>query len=45
MKVKPDAWRGNIPKENIIKQGLHEILMDDDEVERIFAIIEKQSEY
>ncbi|MDI9341055.1 MAG: HsdR family type I site-specific deoxyribonuclease [Sediminibacterium sp.] len=42
---KPDAWRGNIPRENSIKARLYEIFKDEDEVERIFAIIEKQTEY
>ena len=45
MEIKPDAWRGNSPRENMIKAGLYEILKDEAEVERIFAIIEKQNEY
>lgn len=40
-----DSWRGNQAKEQQIKAELYEILQDTDEVERIFAIIERQSEY
>lgn len=42
---RPDGWRGHLPKENIIKQVLWDILQDDEEVERIFLIIEAQREY
>jgi type I restriction enzyme R subunit len=45
LEIKPDSWRGNAPRENSIKAGLYAILKDELEVERIFAIIEKQSEY
>ena len=45
VKYKPDAWRGNIPRENVIKAKLLEIFKEEAEVERIFKIIEKQSEY
>jgi type I restriction enzyme R subunit len=45
MAIKPDAWRGNVPRENIIKAALYELLKDEKEVERIFSIIEKQREY
>jgi type I restriction enzyme R subunit len=45
VKYRPDAWRGNAPRENVIKAKLYEILKDEAEVERIFKIIEKQSEY
>ncbi len=45
MLVKPDGWRGNEPRENMIKAALYEILKDFDEVERIFTIIKKQGEY
>jgi type I restriction enzyme R subunit len=45
-KVRPDSWRGNQPKENIIKQALLLLLGNDvAEVERIFLIIKAQSEY
>jgi len=45
LKVKPDGWRGNGPRENIIKGAIYEILKDIGEVERIFAIIKQQAEY
>lgn len=45
VKYKPDSWRGNAPKENVIKAKLYELFEDEAEVERIFAIIERQSEY
>jgi type I restriction enzyme R subunit len=45
VKYSPDSWRGNVPRENIIKAKLYEIFKDEAEVERIFAIIEKHSEY
>ena len=42
----PAAFRGNQPKENIIKQSLLPLLGNDvSEVERIFAIIKAQQEY
>lgn len=44
-KVKKADWRGNTPKENEIKQALNEVLKDQVEVERLFAIIKQQSEY
>ena len=45
VKYKPDSWRGNAPRENVIKAKLYEIFNDEALVERIFAIIERQSEY
>jgi type I restriction enzyme R subunit len=44
-RVRPDGWRGNVPKENTIKQALWGILHDDAEVERLFLIISAQPEY
>ncbi|MBC8726799.1 type I restriction endonuclease subunit R [Paraburkholderia sp. UCT2] len=41
-RVRPDGWRGVLPRENVIKQALWDILKDDGEVERIFPIIEAQ---
>ncbi|AET93336.1 type I site-specific deoxyribonuclease, HsdR family [Burkholderia sp. YI23] len=41
-RVRPDGWRGVLPRENVIKQALWDILGDDSEVERIFLIIEAQ---
>ena len=43
--VRPDGWRGVQPREQIIKQGLYEILGDESEVERVFTIVKAQSEY
>lgn len=37
-----DGWRGDIPKENVMKSELWGIFQDRDEVERIFDIIFKQ---
>lgn len=45
IQVKPDGWRGNEPRENVIKAGLFEILKDFDEVERIFTMVKQQAEY
>jgi type I restriction enzyme, R subunit len=42
---RPDAWRGVSVKERVIKSALYEVLQDPDEVERIFPIIQAQSEY
>ncbi|MHB8636735.1 MAG: type I restriction endonuclease subunit R [Fimbriimonadaceae bacterium] len=44
-KVRPDGWRGNAQKEKVIKRELYGILKDDDEVERVFAIVRQQMEY
>lgn len=44
-RVAPDGWRGVLPRENVIKQALWDVLQDEDEVERIFRIIEAQKEY
>ncbi|MDN5936192.1 MAG: restriction endonuclease subunit R, partial [Nitrosospira sp.] len=44
--VRPADWRGNQAKENTIKQALLPLLGNDvEEVERIFRIIMRQSEY
>lgn len=40
--VRPDAWRGNLPREQVIKRALFEILKDVGEVNRIFQIITEQ---
>lgn len=45
MEVKPDGWKGNEPKERVIKAGLYEILKNEAEVERIFDIVRQQPEY
>ena len=44
-RVRPDAWRGERPREQVIKSALYEVLQDMAEVERIFLIIKAQSEY
>jgi len=43
--ARPDAWRGVQARERIIKQALHAILHDAEEVERIFLIVKAQREY
>jgi type I restriction enzyme R subunit len=45
LEVRHDGWRGDQPKERIIKKALAVILKDKDEIERIFQIIVAQSEY
>jgi len=42
---RPDGWRGVEPKERVIKAAIYAILGDEDEVERIFPIINAQPEY
>ena len=43
---RPDNWRGNQAKENVIKAALLPLLdYDEDEVERIFPVIIAQTEY
>ncbi|OQY02158.1 MAG: hypothetical protein B6I26_02210 [Desulfobacteraceae bacterium 4572_130] len=44
-KSKPDNWRGHQARENAIKMEINKILNNINEVERIFKIIKKQSEY
>jgi len=43
--VRPDDWRGVQAREQVIKRALFDVLKDTDEVERIFKIVEAQSEY
>jgi type I restriction enzyme, R subunit len=44
--VRPNAFRGNQAKENVIKAALFPLLGNDRaEVERIFLIIKAQAEY
>lgn len=45
VEYRPDSWRDNKAKENIIKAKLLEVLQDITEVERVFAIIKNQREY
>jgi type I restriction enzyme R subunit len=44
-KVRPDAWRGVLAREQVIKRALYDILQDVGEVERIFLIVKAQKEY
>jgi hypothetical protein len=46
LRVRQASWRGNRAKENLIKQALLPLLGNDEaEVERVFAILERQGEY
>ncbi|HEY9060590.1 MAG TPA: HsdR family type I site-specific deoxyribonuclease [Pseudobacteroides sp.] len=46
MESKPDGWRGeNTAKKQVIKSALYQVLQDQNEVERIFSIVEQQNEY
>ncbi len=45
MKYRPDSWRNNDAKENLIKSKLYEIFNDKEKVENIFLIIKEQREY
>lgn len=38
-------WRGDERKELVLKEALHKVLKDVDEVERLFPIIKQQNEY
>jgi type I restriction enzyme R subunit len=44
-RIRPNDWRGSIPKEQIIKAGLYEILKDESAVEELFQVIMEQREY
>ncbi|WP_446333211.1 type I restriction endonuclease subunit R [Burkholderia pseudomallei] len=43
-RVRPDGWRGVQPRENVIKHALWEILGDDEEVLRVYQIIESRKQ-
>lgn len=43
--VKQNDWKGNKPKEQLIKAALYHIFRSEEEVERIFEIVKKQEEY
>jgi type I restriction enzyme, R subunit len=45
LRNKPDSWRGNEPRERVIKRAMYEILGDEQEVERVFEIVKQQAEY
>jgi type I restriction enzyme R subunit len=42
---RPDAWRGVPARELVIKRAIYDVLNDEAEVERVFAIIRQQGEY
>ncbi len=42
---RPDGWRGVLAKERVIKGAIYDVVQDEAEVERIFAIIVAQGEY
>lgn len=45
-RVRPNGWRGNKAKENVIKAALYPLLGNDEaEVERVFLILAAQPEY
>jgi type I restriction enzyme R subunit len=43
--VRPADWRGNDPRQNIIKAALLPLLGSQAEVERLFLIVQAQAEY
>ena len=44
-KTRPDAWRGERAREQVVKRALYSVLKDAKEVERIFLMINQQQEY
>ncbi len=44
-RIRPDGWRGTLPKEQVIKRALYDVLGNAEEVERIFLIVKQQPEY
>ena len=44
-RTRPDGWRGVQAREQVVKAGLYGVLEDIAEVERIFLIINAQTEY
>lgn len=45
-RVRPADWRGVVPRENVIKHAMWEVLKDEREVERLFLIVfEQKQEY
>jgi type I restriction enzyme R subunit len=44
-KARPDGWRGVLAKEQIIKQAIHGVVKDPNEVERLFLVVKAQPEY
>jgi type I restriction enzyme, R subunit len=44
-RARPDDWRGVPARESAIKRALLSLLNDDEDIERLFAIIKQQGEY
>ena len=42
---RPADWRGVVARERIVKQAMYDVLMDIDEVNRLFPIVFAQKEY
>lgn len=42
---RPDAWRGVVAREQMVKQAMYEVLQNFDEVQRLFPIVFAQKEY
>ncbi len=45
MTVRPNDWRGVLPREQVIKQALYSVLQDVGQVNAIFNILKAQPEY
>lgn len=43
--VKPDNFRGNAPKERVIKAALFGVLQDEEKVQQVFTLMSAQDEY
>ena len=43
--ARPDAWRGVLAREQVIKRAMYDVLGNEAEVERLFPIIKAQGEY
>jgi len=43
--TRPDGWRGVLTREQVVKAALYGVLQDEADVERIFLIIKRQTEY
>jgi type I restriction enzyme R subunit len=42
---RPDAWRGVVAREQMVKQAMYDVLHNFNEVQRLFPIIFAQKEY
>jgi type I restriction enzyme R subunit len=43
--VRPDGWRGVQAREQVIKKAIYDVLLDVEQVGRVFLIIKQQKEY